>query len=38
MYFTKPEFRGKGYGIQVWKKGLSRLTAKNIGLEATPEQ
>ncbi len=33
LYYVKPEHRGKGYGMQVWKKGFEHITATNIGLE-----
>ncbi len=35
---VRPEYRGKGYGIQVWKKALSTLTSKNVALEAVLAQ
>lgn len=33
FYITKPEFRGQGYGIQVWKKGIDYLKTQNVGLD-----
>src|SRR5688572_28033647 len=33
FYITKPEFRGKGYGIQIWNKAIEYLETQNIGLD-----
>ena len=38
FYIAKPEFRGKGYGIQVWNAGMSRLKGRNVGLDGVVEQ
>jgi len=33
FYIVKPEYRGKGYGIQIWNAGLKYLEGRNIGLD-----
>ncbi len=38
FYFVKPEFRGKGYGIQIWNSGLEQLRGRNIGLDGVVDQ
>ncbi|OZG70094.1 GNAT family N-acetyltransferase [Hahella sp. CCB-MM4] len=38
FYIVKPEFRGKGFGIQTWKAGLDYLSGCNIGLDGVVEQ
>lgn len=38
FYMVKPEFRGKGYGIQVWNAGLNYLQGANIGLDGVVDQ
>jgi hypothetical protein len=38
FYIVKPEFRGSGYGMQVWKAGMKRLEGRNIGLDGVIEQ
>lgn len=38
FYITKKEFRGQGYGIQVWNKAMSYLKTQNIGLDGVVEQ
>lgn len=38
FYITKKEFRGQGYGIQVWNKAISYLKTQNIGLDGVVEQ
>ncbi|MBI4974073.1 GNAT family N-acetyltransferase [Candidatus Roizmanbacteria bacterium] len=38
FYITKPEHRGKGYGIQVWNKAVEYLENKNIGLDGVVAQ
>lgn len=38
FYIVKPEFRGKGYGIQIWNAGLKYLEGRNIGLDGVVEQ
>jgi ribosomal protein S18 acetylase RimI-like enzyme len=38
FYIVKPEYRGKGYGIQIWNAGLEYLKKRNIGLDGVLEQ
>ena len=38
FYLVKPEYRGKGYGIQIWNAGLMRLQGRNIGLDGVVAQ
>ena len=38
LYIVKPEYRNKGYGIQLWKTALTYLQGRNIGLDGVIEQ
>ncbi|MFH0999149.1 MAG: GNAT family N-acetyltransferase [Pseudomonadota bacterium] len=38
FYIVKPEYRGKGYGIQIWNAGLAYLIGRNIGLDGVIAQ
>lgn len=38
FYIVKPEYRGKGYGIQIWNAGLEYLKGRNIGLDGVISQ
>lgn len=38
FYIVKPEYRGKGYGIQLWNAGLARLSGRTIGLDGVVAQ
>ncbi len=38
FYIVKPEYRGKGYGIQIWNVGLKYLKGLNIGLDGVVAQ
>ncbi|MDN3556959.1 GNAT family N-acetyltransferase [Halomonas maura] len=38
FYIVKPEYRGKGYGIQIWNEGLQYLQGLNIGLDGVIDQ
>lgn len=38
FYIVKPEFRGCGYGIQIWQAGLTYLEGRNVGLDGVVEQ
>lgn len=38
FYIVKPEYRGKGYGIQIWNAGLIYLEGCNIGLDGVVAQ
>ncbi|MHA3773392.1 GNAT family N-acetyltransferase [Verrucomicrobiota bacterium sgz303538] len=38
LYIVRPEFRGHGYGLQLWKAGIARLHGHNIGLDGVVAQ
>lgn len=38
LYITRPDFRGKGYGLKVWNAAISRLAGRTIGLDGVPAQ
>jgi hypothetical protein len=38
FYLTRPSLRGQGYGIQVWRAGMARLSGRTVGLDAVPAQ
>lgn len=38
LYIVKPEFRGKGYGIRIWKTGMNHLGNRIIGLDGVIDQ
>jgi len=38
LYIVKPEYRRKGYGIQIWKKAMDYLDDRCIGLDGVIEQ
>lgn len=38
FYIVKPEYRGKGYGIQIWNAGLKYLEGRNVGLDGVLAQ
>ena len=38
FYIVKPEYRGKGYGVQIWNAGLKYLKGRNIGLDGVVGQ
>lgn len=38
FYIVKPEYRGKGYGIQIWNAGLASLNGRTIGLDGVVAQ
>jgi GNAT superfamily N-acetyltransferase len=38
FYMVKPEYRGKGYGIQIWNAGLALLGGRTIGLDGVVAQ
>ena len=37
-YIVRPEYRGKGYGMAVWRAGMARLNGRNVGLDGVPAQ
>lgn len=38
FYIVKPGYRGKGYGIQIWRAAIERLKHVNIGLDGVIAQ
>lgn len=38
FYIVKPEYRGQGYGIQIWNAGMEYLSGRNVGLDGVIEQ
>ena len=38
FYIVKPEYRGKGYGLQIWNAGLAYLNGRTIGLDGVVAQ
>lgn len=38
LYLCKPEFRGRGHGIDVWRAGIAHAGARSIGLDGVPDQ
>jgi GNAT superfamily N-acetyltransferase len=37
-YIVKPEWRGMGYGMALWKAGMARLAGRNVALDGVVEQ
>ncbi len=37
-YIVKPEYRGQGYGMQIWKAGLTSLLGRTVGLDGVVAQ
>lgn len=38
FYIVKPEFRGQGYGLQIWQAALAALQGRIIGLDGVVSQ
>jgi Acetyltransferase (GNAT) domain/Acetyltransferase (GNAT) family len=38
FYIVKPEFRGRGFGIKIWKHGMAYLGDRTIGLDGVVDQ
>jgi GNAT superfamily N-acetyltransferase len=38
LYIVRPEFRGHGFGIQLWQAAMARLRGHNIGLDGVLAQ
>lgn len=38
FYIVKPEYRGHGYGMQIWMAAMRRLDGLNIGLDGVVDQ
>lgn len=37
-YIVKPEFRGHGYGLQIWERAIAYLQGRTIGLDGVLQQ
>ena len=38
FYIVKPEYRGQGYGLRIWKHGMAYLGGRTIGLDGVVAQ
>ncbi|MFF9346827.1 GNAT family N-acetyltransferase [Streptomyces sp. NPDC014734] len=38
FYLTRPELRGRGYGLRTWQAGMARLRGRNVGLDGVVAQ
>lgn len=38
FYIVHPNFRGLGYGIQIWNEGMKRLSGRNVALDGVLAQ
>lgn len=38
FYIVKPEYRGKGYGLQIWNAAMCNLNGRVIGLDGVVDQ
>jgi ribosomal protein S18 acetylase RimI-like enzyme len=38
FYLVRPEYRGQGYGLQLWNAGLAHLESRTIGLDGVLAQ
>lgn len=38
FYIVRPEFRGRGYGMALWRAGMERLAGCNVGLDGVVAQ
>jgi GNAT superfamily N-acetyltransferase len=38
FYMVKPEYRGRGYGLQIWNAGLEYLEGRTVGLDGVVAQ
>lgn len=38
FYIVKPQYRGKGYGLQIWQAGMDSLAGRNVGLDGVVAQ
>lgn len=36
LYICHPDFRGQGYGLEVWNAGMAHLGSRTIGLDGVP--
>lgn len=37
-YLCKPEYRGRGHGVAIWRAGLELLGTRTVGLDGVPAQ
>ncbi|PPK65693.1 GNAT family N-acetyltransferase [Actinokineospora auranticolor] len=37
-YIARPRWRGQGFGIQVWRAGMARLSGRLVGLDGVVDQ
>jgi GNAT superfamily N-acetyltransferase len=38
LYIVRPEFRGRGFGMQLWRAAMERLAGINVGLDGVVAQ
>lgn len=38
FYIVRPDFRGRGYGMQIWNAGMAYLGQRNVGLDGVVAQ
>lgn len=38
FYIVKPEFRGRGFGLEIWATGMEYMGDRNVGLDGVPDQ
>ena len=38
FYIVKPEFRGRGFGLRLWRRAMEYLQGRSIGLDGVIEQ
>jgi len=38
FYIVRPDFRGRGYGWQIWQAGLNTLQGRTVGLDGVIDQ
>ena len=38
LYIVRQEFRGRGFGIRLWRRGMDYLEGRNVGLDGVIEQ
>ncbi|WP_030759687.1 GNAT family N-acetyltransferase [Streptomyces sp. NRRL F-2664] len=38
FYIVRPAFRGRGYGMRLWRAGMERLDGRLVGLDGVVEQ
>ncbi len=38
LYIVKPEFRGRGFGLQLWSEAMRYLGSRNVGLDGVVAQ